>query len=88
MTTKPKPPIREARRLPAPDDWTLTTDQMIFMLQHHNPIEAAYRADNTAFLCELAESADFKRLFGDMTWDEAFDRYESALLDNKAVMNV
>ncbi len=82
VATKPKPPIRETRRLPASDDWTLTTDQMIFMLQHHNPIEAAYRANNLAFLRELAESKDYRRFFGSMSWDEAYDRYESTLLDN------
>ena len=27
------------------DDWTLNGEQMIFMLQHHNPIEAAYEDD-------------------------------------------
>ena len=39
------------------DDWTLNTEQMIFMLQHHNPIEAAYEADDM----ESCENSAFRR---------------------------
>lgn len=58
------------------EDWTLTTDQMIFMLQHHNAVESAYRVDDMAFLRKLEASSQFKRLFGNMSWDEAYDGYE------------
>jgi hypothetical protein len=61
------------------DDWTLTTDQMIFMLQHHNAIESAYRVNDLAFLRKLETSSHYKRVFGDMSWDEAYDRYEEML---------
>ncbi len=66
---------------PQDDDWTLTSDQMLFMLQHHNAIEDAYASDNMDFLRNLAGSNAYKTLFGDMPWDEAYDRYESMLED-------
>ena len=66
------------------DDWTLNADQMIFMLQHHNPIEAAYAEDNLAFLRELAKSEEYKAVFGAMSFDEAYDRYECMLEDGRA----
>ncbi len=61
------------------DDWTLNTDQMIFMLQHHNQIEAAYTAEDMEFLRELSVSAAYRAVFGDMGFDEAYDRYECML---------
>jgi hypothetical protein len=61
------------------DDWTLNADQMIFMLQHHNSIEAAYEGDNLEVLRELAASDEYKAIFGTMSFDEAYDRYETML---------
>jgi hypothetical protein len=61
------------------DDWTLNSDQMIFMLQHHNVIEQAYAQEDAGFICELSNSDEYKSLFGVMTFNEAYDRYESAL---------
>jgi len=61
------------------DDWSLNTDQMIFMLQHHNAIEDAYAKEDSDFICELTDSEAYKSLFGEMTFNEAYDRYESAL---------
>lgn len=63
------------------DDWTLDADQMIFMLQHHNAIEAAYEKDDTAYLKRLANSDEYKAIFGDMSFDEAYDRYETVIED-------
>lgn len=61
------------------DDWTLNGEQMIFMLQHHNPIEAAYEDDRMDYLRELADSEAYTAIFGDMSFDEAYDRYECML---------
>jgi hypothetical protein len=61
------------------DDWTLSADQMIFMLQHHNSIEVAYDADDMEALRELAASDAYKAVFGTMSFDEAYDRYEDML---------
>ncbi len=59
------------------DDWSLTAEQMLFMMRHHNPILAAYEREDMDFLRQLAASQDYKAAFGNMSWDEAFDRYES-----------
>jgi hypothetical protein len=63
----------------AQDDWTLNADQMLFMLQHHNPIETAYADGDLDFLRELAQSEAYLAAFGEMPWDEAYDRYECML---------
>ncbi len=52
-------------------DWTLTTEQMIFMMHHLNTIEAAYASDDMAALTALAHTDGYRDLFGDMAWDEA-----------------
>ena len=61
----------------------LTDAQFAFMQEHHEEIEYAYdssrRGSGAAFLetvRALANSQEYKRLFGDMGWDDAFDRYE------------
>lgn len=61
------------------DEWTLDADQMIFMLQHHNAIEADYEANDLDSLRELAETDTYKAAFGVMSFDEAYDRYECML---------
>jgi hypothetical protein len=58
------------------DDFSLNTAQMVFMMNHENAIEQAYSAHNMEFLRQLAESGEYKELFGDMGWDQAYDRYE------------
>lgn len=62
--------------LDAADEWALTGAQLAFMVQHHEMIETAYDQDDVAALDALAESPEYKALFGDMPWDEAYDRYE------------
>lgn len=61
------------------DDWTLNTAQMTWMLQHHNQIKEAYAADDMEWLRHWEQAADYTRVFGNMTWDEAYDRYECML---------
>jgi hypothetical protein len=67
---------RDTGRLTQDDDWTLNARQMLFMLQHHNPIETAYAEDDMEFLRLLAKSEGYLAAFGDMLWDEAYGRYE------------
>ncbi|GEM_PF-2388668 len=56
--------------------WTLSPEQMLFMLQHHNAIEAAFSRDDMEFLRELSAREAFVSVFGEMGIDEAYDRYE------------
>ena len=58
------------------DDFSLNAAQMVFMINHENAIEQAYSAHDMSFLHQLAASSEFKLLFGDMGWDQAYDRYE------------
>lgn len=66
------------------DEWSLNTDQMIFMMQHHNLIEQAFADDDMDSLRALAASEAYKMIFHDMSFDEAYDRYESMLEDERA----
>ena len=61
------------------NEWTLNPHQMLFLMQNHNVIAAAYAEDNIEFLRQFADSDRFKDLFGDMGFDEAYDRYETTL---------
>jgi hypothetical protein len=61
------------------DECALTPDQLAFMVQHHDFIEAAYAAENLAALEALAQSAAYRVYFGAMPFDEAYDRYECML---------
>jgi hypothetical protein len=58
------------------DDWALEGEQLAFMVQHKDEIEAAYADDNMNMLTDLASSKEYQTLFGDMPWDEAYDRFE------------
>lgn len=66
------------------DEWTLTPSQMLFLMQNHNTIEAAFAADDLEFLHQFAASDEFIQLFGNMGFDEAYDRYETMLEDGDA----
>jgi hypothetical protein len=61
------------------DNWSLTSAQMFFMLEHHNLIEQAYADQDLTEIHKLAASKKYKQLFGLMSWDEAYDRYEEFL---------
>lgn len=63
------------------DNWTLNAGQMTWMMHHHNLIEDAYAAEDMEVLRKIAESVSYKRAFGDMSFDEAYDRYECMLED-------
>lgn len=47
------------------------------MMQHHNFIESAFENEDLDSLRELADSDAFKTVFGQMGFDEAFDRCET-----------
>lgn len=66
------------------DDWMLTPEQMLFMLQNHNIIERAFADDDLESLREFAAGEEFLALFGDMGFDEAYDRYETMLESGNA----
>lgn len=61
------------------DDWTLNTEQMLFMMAHNNEIETAFEVDDMQYFKTLVASDEYQSLFGEMSFDEAFDRYESML---------
>lgn len=61
------------------DDWILSSEQMIFMLQYNNAIEVAYENKDMDYLRRLEASDDYKAIFGKMSFDEAYDRYECML---------
>jgi len=58
-------------------DWTLTEDQVRWFVRRKSEIETAYECDDKLpVLDELEQSAEYKATFGDMVWDEAYDRFE------------
>lgn len=65
------------------DNWVLDNDQMIFMLQHHNEIESAFDSDDIESLRDLASSDEYKAVFGEMSIDEAYDRYECMIEETR-----
>lgn len=65
------------------NDWSLSGAQALWMLQHHNLIEDAFATDNMSALDIVVASDDFKTIFGEMSFDEAYDRYESMLEDGR-----
>jgi hypothetical protein len=65
-------------------DWTLTPEQMLFLMQRHNVIEKAYANDDLESLRTLASSEEFTALFGSMGFDEAYDRYETMVESNSS----
>lgn len=63
------------------DDWTLTDNQFAFLSVRHYTIHRAFECDNMAYLRKLAKTPKYLELFGDMSFDEAIDRYECMLED-------
>jgi hypothetical protein len=63
------------------DSWALQGAQLAFMLQHHDEIETAYASEDMTFLDRLESSEEYRNLFGDMPWDEAYDRFEETWWD-------
>jgi hypothetical protein len=56
---------------------------MLFLLQHHNAIEAVYRNEDTTWVETLMADEAYQTLFGNMGFDEAYDRYETMLAEGK-----
>lgn len=70
-------PVQPAARLETEDDdFTLNAAQMQFMINAHNAAEAAYASKDWTVIDEITSSDEWRQLFGDMSWDQAFDRYE------------
>jgi hypothetical protein len=63
------------------DDTALTSEQMFFFLEHHNMIMEALNYDNREALLKLASGTAYHAVFGDMSWDEAYSKYERFLDD-------
>ena len=57
-------------------NWALEGSHLAFMLQHRDEIEAAYEAGNLSLLDEIEASEEYRTLFDNMPWDEAYDRFE------------
>lgn len=73
MDVKPAP--KHAAQ-PIDDSFTLNAAQMTFMINIDAAAEQADRADDFAFFDDLVASDAWKQLFGDTSWDQAYDRYE------------
>lgn len=58
------------------DDWTLNPEQLAHMVKYKNMIADAYEKEDMAWLRHFSSQPEFNGLFGDMTFDEAYDRYE------------
>jgi hypothetical protein len=58
------------------DDFRLSAEQMVFMINIDTAAELADKEDNYTFFDELVASDEWKKLFGEISWDNAYDRYE------------
>lgn len=76
--------VAHAESVQEDDDWTLSVDQMVYMIQNHNLIEDAFDRDDMEALRTLVASQEFLMVFGEMSFDEAYDRYECTLEDGRA----
>ncbi len=74
-----KPIQTDTHSVAEDDDFTLNAAQMQFMINAHNAAEAAYAAQDWAVIDEITASAEWRQLFGDMSWDQAYDRYETMM---------
>jgi hypothetical protein len=62
------------------DAWELNPTQVAFMNRHLATIQDAYEHDDMNFLRALEATDEYRQLFGRMSWDEAWDRYEETEL--------
>lgn len=65
-------------------DWSLTGEQMLYLMQHNNLIVSAFTADDYETLRAFADSKEFRYHFGTMGFDEAYDRYLTAIEEGRA----
>lgn len=63
---------------------TLTVDQMLWMMNHHNAIIAAYDVCDLSALDALIDTDEYRSIFGAMDWNTAYDLYETAERDADA----
>jgi hypothetical protein len=59
--------------------YILTEEQFAFMKKHHDQIEYSMVYSEPGkhdFIDDLEASDEYKAVFGDMLWDDAYDRYE------------
>jgi hypothetical protein len=68
-------PVAKATR-EATDEFSLNAAQMEFMLRIHNAAEAADTSEDYDFFDAIVSSQEWKNLFGEMSWDQVWDRYE------------
>src|SRR5690349_2056619 len=57
----------------------LNPKQFAFMQSHHSEIEhglIANKLSDGSFIDAFVESEAYKAVFGDMEWDDVYDRYE------------
>lgn len=62
-------------------DWSLTDEQFAFFERYQPLVGMWQKSDNDVIrraIDELAHCLEFKTLFGNMSFDEAYDRYEVA----------
>ena len=69
-------PMSDHAYEPVEDDFTLNAAQMEFMINVEVAVDEADRQDNDTFFDALVASDAWQMLFGDMSWDQAYDRYE------------
>ena len=72
-------PLSDTTQAQSDDDFTLNTAQMVFMININPAAEKADQEDNFSFFDDIIASAEWKNLFGEMSWDQAYDRYEIML---------
>jgi hypothetical protein len=57
-------------------DWALTDEQFQYFKLYQQMIEDAFKEDNMEGLRAFAEGESFLAKFGDMGFDEAYDRFQ------------
>jgi hypothetical protein len=58
------------------DDFRLSAEQMVFMINIDAAAELADKANDYEFFDKLVASEEWKGLFSTLSWDNAYDRYE------------
>ncbi len=58
------------------DEFRLTAAQLAFMINAENAMRKAEAENDIQFFRDLAASDEYRALFGEMSIDQAIDRYE------------
>lgn len=66
------------------ENFKLNNLQMAFMTSKIVLAERAYREDDESFFDEIVKTEQWKQIFGAMSWDQAYDRYEETLKDDES----